>query len=78
MQESLFNVNKLPPHFQARTAELDAVRSLVLKGKQSMVAVTGKTHRTGVQGKSVLVAAQARYELIREEFSDGVIWITVG
>ncbi|MBD2100154.1 NB-ARC domain-containing protein [Leptolyngbya sp. FACHB-261] len=76
-------VPELPQTFLSRSVELDALKFQLLSGNSRSVGVTGTTRRVGVQGmggigKSVLAAALARDEAVRQAFPDGVLWLSVG
>jgi hypothetical protein len=79
----LSNVPNLPLNFLPRPDEFKAIKTAVLVGTNQSVAVTGKSHRVGVQGmggigKSVLAAEIAQDEEVRRAFPDGVLWVTLG
>jgi WD40 repeat protein len=80
----LINVPELPPHFLPRTEDLETLKQHVLDAARKPVGVTGlpaaKTgvHGMGGIGKTVLAAALARDLEVRQEFPDGVIWVTLG
>ncbi|MBI4749696.1 MAG: hypothetical protein HY774_14505 [Acidobacteria bacterium] len=78
--ERLHLVPELPLNYLKRTSELDALKKLVLAGKDSSVVIAGKsqpvTSRIGLYGmggigKSVLAAAVVRERDLLEHFPDG-------
>ncbi|MFN7349413.1 MAG: NB-ARC domain-containing protein, partial [Dolichospermum sp.] len=76
-------VPDLPMNFLARPDELKKVKNLLLDNQNQRVAVTGISHRVGLQGmggigKSVLAAILAHDEDIRSVFPDGILWVTLG
>jgi len=78
----LVNVPPLPPHFLSRSADLEAVKLLLLSAERQ-VAVTGAARAVGLQGmggigKSVLAAALAQEPAIHQAFPDGIFWLTFG
>jgi hypothetical protein len=78
----LFGVPALPPGYLARE-ELAEVINTVIAVQSGAVGLTGEVsaiglHGQGGIGKSVLAAAVARDEGIRDRFPDGVYWVTVG
>ncbi len=85
------NVPNLPIDFLPRNEDLKQLRDLVLAPGENRSAIAGRSlsvcqeyvARFGIQGmggigKSVLAAALANNEQIREVFLDGVIWIALG
>lgn len=79
----LINVPEFPPYFLPRTEELQILKDLVLTEINPTVVVTGTTCKIGVQGmggigKSVLAAALAHDTEVRQAFSDGILWVTLG
>jgi NB-ARC domain-containing protein/WD40 domain-containing protein/TIR domain-containing protein/apoptotic protease-activating factor 1-like protein len=79
----LHDVPALPPHFVHRTGELDQLRQSLLGSGAGAVGITGELSRVGLHGlggigKTVLAAALARDEQVRQVFPDGVYWVTVG
>ncbi|MCL4301570.1 MAG: hypothetical protein KJ077_38070 [Anaerolineae bacterium] len=78
----LHNVPELPPHFLPRPADLAEVKAALL-GADQPIAITGATRKVGLQGmggigKSVLAAALARDDEVRQAFPDGIFWLTLG
>jgi WD40 repeat protein len=76
----LVGVPPLPADFVARE-ELTVVREALLGEGEGAVGVTGRglgLHGQGGIGKTVLAAALARDDSIRQHFPDGVFWVTVG
>ena len=85
--ERLHLVPELPLNYLKRTSELDALKKLVLAGKDSSVVIAGKsqpvTSRIGIHGmggigKSVLAAAVVREREVLEHFREGIFWLTIG
>ncbi|MBD2295029.1 hypothetical protein H6G06_16450 [Anabaena sphaerica FACHB-251] len=79
----LSQVPEQPLNFLPRPHELNKIKSLLLENENQRVAVTGISHRVGLQGmggigKSVLAAILAHDEDIRSVFPDGILWITLG
>ena len=77
------NVPRLPPKFLPRPEDLDALKAKILGSGQQPVAVTGIRRGMSIQGmggigKSVLAAAIARDEAVRQAFPDGVFWVSLG
>lgn len=80
---ALYNVPELPPHFMPRPEALDRLRQLVLGEAEGPVVLTGRARRVGVHGmggigKTVLAAALARDQALRQAFPDGIYWLTLG
>jgi WD40 repeat protein len=78
----LHGVPDLPPHYLPREEVLTGLKEELLSGDAS-VAITGQGQPVGVQGmggigKTVLAAALAHDSEIRQVFSDGIFWVTVG
>src|SRR5271166_3856561 len=78
----LVNVPNLPPHFLPRPGDLQALKDAVLAGLTKPVALTG-TGKLGLQGmggigETVLAVALARDSEVRQVFSDGIYWLTIG
>ncbi len=78
----LVNVPNLPPHFLPRSGDLQALKDAVLAGLTKPVALTG-VGKFGLQGmggigKTVLATALAHDLEIRQVFSDGIYWLSVG
>src|SRR5271157_2953477 len=78
----LHGVPELPPHYLPREADLGALKQKLLSGGAS-VGITGRSSAVGVQGmggigKSVLAAALAHDSEVRQAFSDGIYWLTIG
>ncbi|MBD2627346.1 hypothetical protein H6G56_12835 [Anabaena variabilis FACHB-164] len=79
----LSQVPQQPLNFLPRPDELNKIKSLLLENENQRVAVTGISHRIGLQGmggigKSVLVAVLAHDEEVRSVFPDGILWVTLG
>jgi WD40 repeat protein len=66
----------LPLHFVPRPSDLAALKSAVLSGATGPIAITGPG--LGGLGKSVLAAALAHDAAVRQKFTDGIAWLTVG
>ena len=75
---SLFQVPPLPTHFVERPEPFEKVKTLMLPDRQSGTLVVSAIKGMGGIGKSVLAAALARDEDVRERFKDGVLWVTLG
>ncbi|MBE7468959.1 MAG: hypothetical protein DPW09_03360 [Anaerolineae bacterium] len=78
----LHYVPELPPHFLPRPDDLASVKAALLAGDKS-IAITGATRKVGLQGmggigKSVLAAALAYDDEVRQAFPDGIFWLTLG
>src|SRR5208337_2273509 len=78
----LHGVPELPPHYLPREADLVGLKEKLLAGGAS-VGITGRSSAVGVQGmggigKSVLAAALAHDSEVRQAFSDGIYWLTIG
>jgi NB-ARC domain/TIR domain len=78
----LVNVPNLPPHFLPRPGDFQALKDALLAGPTKPVALTG-TGTFGLQGmggigKTVLASALAHEPEVREAFSDGIYWLTIG
>ena len=76
------NVPNLPPHFLPRPGDFQALKDAVLAGLTKPVALTG-TGTFGLQGmggigKTVLASALAHEPEVRQAFSDGIYWLTIG
>ncbi|MEO1507944.1 MAG: NB-ARC domain-containing protein, partial [Cyanobacteria bacterium J06633_23] len=74
---------RLPPRFLPRPEDLDSLKEKILGANQQPVAVTGTRRGVSIQGmggigKSVLAAAIARDEAVRQAFADGVFWVSLG
>lgn len=74
---------RLPPKFLPRLEDLNALKEKILGEDQQPVAVTGTRRGVSIQGmggigKSVLAAAIARDESVRQAFPDGVYWVSLG
>jgi hypothetical protein len=78
----LHGVPELPPHYLPREADLAGLKQKLLADGAN-VGITGQSPAVGVQGmggigKTVLAAALARDVEIRQAFSDGIYWLTIG
>ena len=74
---------RLPPKFLPRPEDLAALKEKILSANHQPVAVTGTRRGVSIQGmggigKSVLAAAVARDEDVRQAFPDGVFWVALG
>jgi hypothetical protein len=72
----------LPPGYVARD-ELDSLIDIVISTSSGAVGLTGQASAVGLHGqggigKSVLAAAVARDEGVRDRFPDGLFWVTLG
>jgi WD40 repeat protein len=86
----LWEVPELPPHYLVRLAHLEQLERSLLAPAASAVGITAVSQSSspgadkhglygmGGIGKSVLAAAIARQQVIRERFHDGIFWITLG
>ncbi|HEX8199143.1 MAG TPA: NB-ARC domain-containing protein [Isosphaeraceae bacterium] len=78
----LVGLPDLPPHFLPREDEVDALRQRLLSPLTNPLAITapGKLAVRGMGGvgKSVLANAAARDIQVRQQFRDGMFWLTVG
>lgn len=79
----LVNVPEFPPYFLPRPSALVAMKQLFLAPEKQATRNAGKSHPVvlygmGGIGKSVMAAALARDEQVRQAFSDGLLWITLG
>ena len=78
-----WQVPNLPSYYLSRPEELTRLKAAVFADMKKPVVVMGISHRLGVQGmggigKSVIAAALAWDEEIRQAFIDVVFWITLG
>jgi hypothetical protein len=78
----LHHVPDLPPHYLPREADLARLKQKLSSGDASGV-VSGRGQAVGMQGmggigKTVLVTALARDSQVRQTFSDGIYWLTIG
>ena len=79
----LSQVPEQPLNCLPRSDQLNKIKSLLLDNENQRVALTGISHRVGLQGmggigKSVLAAILAHDEDIRSVFPDGILWVTLG
>jgi hypothetical protein len=79
----LIGVPELPAQFQARAADMAAIRAALLRDSHAPVVLTAAGHRVGIQGmggigKSILAAAVVREVEVRRAFPDGLVWVTLG
>ena len=79
---NLHGVPELPPHYLPREADLAGLKQKLLAGGAN-VGITGQSSAVGVQGmggigKTVLAAALAHDSEVRQAFSDGIYWLTIG
>jgi WD40 repeat protein len=86
----LWEVPELPPHYLARSADVEQLERALLEPDGGAVGITamGQSSQRGVDthglygmggiGKSVLAAAIARQPAVRERFPGGIFWIAVG
>jgi hypothetical protein len=80
----LRDVPDAPSHYLPRQDAIAAVERMVLEGGNVGISAVGERKgRYGVYGlggigKTVLAAAVARSHAIKERFSDGVLWLTLG
>ncbi|HYN38981.1 MAG TPA: NB-ARC domain-containing protein, partial [Rhodospirillales bacterium] len=80
---NLHGVPELPPHFLPRPETLGELKQKLLATDSGTVGVTGVAIRVGVHGmggigKSVLAAALARDDEVRNAFPAGVFWVPLG
>jgi len=78
----LWEVPPLPLEYQPR-AEYALIKAQLLEGEPQHVVLLGHSVRHAIQGmagvgKSVLAAALARDEAVRQAFPEGVFWLTLG
>src|SRR5271165_6054997 len=78
----LHGVPDLPPHYLPREEALAGLKQKLLAGGAN-VGITGQSSAVGVQGmggigKTVLAAALAHDSEMRQAFSDGIYWLTIG
>src|SRR5271166_5598704 len=78
----LHGVPDLPPHYLPREADLTGLKQKLLSGDAN-VAITGQSSAMGIQGmggigKTVLASALAHDSEMRQAFSDGIYWLTIG
>ena len=78
----LYGVPELPPHYFPRETDLAGLKQKLLASGPN-VGVTGQSSAVGVQGmggigKTVLATALAHDSEIRQVFSDGIYWLTIG
>jgi len=72
-----FMVDDLPGDFVPRPAEFNTLRDAILsKDHDASVAITTALRGAGGFGKTVL--ARALCHELRDEFPDGVLWVTLG
>jgi WD40 repeat protein len=79
----LLGVPALPPHYQRRMEVIERLSKAVLAGKLDASIADSGRHIVALQGmggagKSVLAAAFAREYMVRREFLDGIVWLSVG
>jgi hypothetical protein len=79
----LVKVPALPPQFQARRKEVQAIKDELLVDANQPLAVTAPSRCAALQGvggigKTVLAIAIARDCAVRRSFPDGVLWVTLG
>ena len=79
----LINVPELPAHFVPRPDILAELKARILQPRATASGITSAAHKVGLQGmggigKSVLAAALARDDTVRQRFTDGLIWLTLG
>jgi NB-ARC domain len=69
----------LPPNNQMRTREIEELRAILLAEAKPVnaTAVTGISGMGGI-GKTVLVNALCRDELVQRTFPDGIAWLSLG
>lgn len=75
----LYNVLPLPPNYLPRPQEIARLQTAVLRPKEN----TGQSGSIGLQGmggigKSVLAAAIAWDDNVRQYYRDGIFWISLG
>jgi hypothetical protein len=75
-----FQAPPLPPHFVPRPEATSELKSQLLSDAptQPGVLVVSAIHGPGGVGKSTLAAALVHDRDVREHFSDGVLWATLG
>ncbi len=77
----LLGVPVLPPTYQPRHADLDALKTQL--ATEASVGLVGRQHQVGLHGvggvgKSVLAAAACHDPEVRSWFPEGVAWVTLG
>jgi len=77
------NFPSLPPNYIIREEELSYIKRLILSSEVNKTAITGVSKQVGIQGmggigKSVLAAAIVLDPEIRQNFPDGIVWISIG
>ena len=75
------NAPALPANFLPREPDFRKVKDALLSEEKKTIGITG--HKVGLQGmggigKTVLAAALAKDEDIRNHFSDGIFWLIMG
>ncbi|HRW82648.1 MAG TPA: NB-ARC domain-containing protein [Methanothrix sp.] len=79
----LVYVPELPPNFLPRNEEKKGIKGLILSGDKKTTGIPGVSKKVGVQGmggigKSVLAAAVAQDDEVRQAFPDGIFWLSIG
>jgi CHAT domain/NB-ARC domain/APAF-1 helical domain len=75
-----FQSPPLPPYFVSRPDVINALKNLLLADEPAIqgVLVVRAIHGLGGVGKSTQAAALTRDPLVRQRFTDGVLWVTLG
>lgn len=78
----LNRVPDLPPGYVHRN-ELIELAAAITSAEHRAVGITGRSRSLGLHGqggigKSVLAAAVAREEIVRNRFRDGIFWVSFG
>jgi WD40 repeat protein len=75
-------VPELPPHFIAPRSEADEIGTALVSPDATRVGVISARraglHGQGGIGKTVLASAVVRGDSVREAFTDGIFWLTLG
>lgn len=74
-----FMADPLPAHFVARLEEFGKLKTMLLDPRKNRpISTTAAIKGTGGFGKTTLATAVCHDEDILEEFSDGILWVTLG
>jgi WD40 repeat protein len=73
-----FMAPPLPEGFVQRPGEFDKLKKELLDAKGDAVSITAALRGAGGFGKTVLAAALAHDDDIRDAFHDGILWVTLG
>jgi hypothetical protein len=80
LDKAFVHVPSLPPHYVPRPQTTDIVKARLLADEPATRDASRVTavHGLGGIGKSTLAAALAHDLQVREHFTDGVLWVTLG